>query len=362
MGQSLLEGSFSILNFNSLIPGASPRLDSCFLRPNLSCVQRTRRRFLQGMALGTAAAAGGTSWWAASSKSRAARWFRTIVADARRPILPAPAKPDPTKWSDHNVTISWLGHATVLINFLGLRILTDPALGRRVGLSLGLGTAGPKRYIAPALKLAEMPPIDLVLLSHAHMDHMDLPTLNRLAGNAQFASASLTRDVVAAAGGISEKQINELRWGETANLHFKNGDLQLTALEVKHWGQRWPKQLERGYNGYAIRREGRTILFGGDTAQTESFRQHRTHGPYDLAIMPIGAYDPWIWNHCSPEQAVDMANQAGARYFIPIHHQTFRLSHEPMLEPIERAETALAKETERLALRQVGETFICPKA
>jgi len=112
----------------------------------------------------------------------------------------------------------------------------------------------------------------------------------------------------------------------------------------------------------AIRREGRTILFGGDTAQTESFRQHRTHGPYDLAIMPIGAYDPWILNHCSPEQAVDMANQAGARYFIPIHHQTFRLSHEPMLEPIERAETALAKETERLALRQVGETFICPKA
>ena len=97
----------------------------------------------------------------------------------------------------------------MLISFFGVRILTDPALGSRVGLSLGLGTAGPKRYIAPALKLNELPPIDLVLLSHAHMDHMDLPTLSRFARHAQFVTASITGDVVAAAGA---KKITELKW------------------------------------------------------------------------------------------------------------------------------------------------------
>lgn len=319
---------------------------------------RTRRTFVKGMAFGTAAVAGGSSWWAASSKSRAARWFRTIVADTRRPILPAPARPQLNKWSDNAITISWIGHATVLINFFGVRILTDPAFGRRVGLSLGLGTAGPKRFIAPALKLNELPAIDVVLLSHAHMDHMDLPTLSRLARHAQFVTADITRDIVAAAGA---KQISELRWGQTTDLKIKGSDLQITALEVKHWGQRWPKQIERGYNGYALRREGRSILFGGDTAHTELFQQHRSHGPYEVAIMPIGAYDPWIWNHCSPEQAVEMANWAGARRFIPIHHQTFKLSHEPMHEPIERAESALSREAGRLALRHVGETFVCPR-
>jgi L-ascorbate metabolism protein UlaG (beta-lactamase superfamily) len=327
------------------------------VRPKFDGVPRTRRSFVKGMVLGSTAVAGGSSWWAATSRSRAARWFRTMVADARRPILPAPAKPQPSKWSDHDLTACWIGHSTVLINFHGVRILTDPALGSRVGVSLGLGTAGPKRYIAPALKLDELPPIDLVLLSHAHMDHMDLPTLSRLARQAHFVTASITGDVVAAAGA---KKITELKWGERSRLRFGNLDLQLTALEVKHWGQRWPKQIERGYNGYALQREGRSILFGGDTAETALFKEHRAHGPYDLAIMPIGAYDPWIWNHCSPEQSVQMANWAGARHFLPVHHQTFRLSRESMDEPIERAEAALKREAGRLAVRRVGDTFVCP--
>ena len=79
------------------------------------------------------------------------------------------------------------------------------------------------------------------------------------------------------------------------------------------------------------------------------------------AIMPIGAYRPWIWNHCTPEQAVEMANWAGARYIVPVHHQTFRLSEEPLTEPIERLEEALQREPERLALRKVGESFTCSK-
>ena len=151
-------------------------------------------------------------------------------------------------------------------------------------------------------------------------------------------------------------------WGQRTTLSFKRGELEIIGLEVKHWGQRWPRDIERGYNGYVLKREGKAILFAGDTALTPLFKDHRTHGPFETAIMPIGAYNPWIWNHCSPEQALQMAEWAGARHILPVHHQTFRLSDEPMNEPILRLEEALEKEKGRLALRRVGETFFCPTA
>ena len=115
---------------------------------------------------------------------------------------------------------------------------------------------------------------------------------------------------------------------------------------------------EAGWTGFVLEREGRRLLVGGDTAETPLFRSHRRFGPFDAAIMPIGAYDPWIWNHCTPEQAVAMADAAGARRFLPIHHQTFRLSREGDREPIERAEAALSHEQGRLAWRDVGETVV----
>jgi L-ascorbate metabolism protein UlaG (beta-lactamase superfamily) len=120
--------------------------------------------------------------------------------------------------------------------------------------------------------------------------------------------------------------------------------------------------MQRGYNGYVLRREGKAILFGGDTAQTPLFADIKSRGPFEAAIMPIAAYQPWIANHCTPEQAAEMVNRAGARYIVPVHHQTFRLSDEPMNEPIERLEAAFQREPERIALRKVGESFVCPKA
>jgi L-ascorbate metabolism protein UlaG (beta-lactamase superfamily) len=146
----------------------------------------------------------------------------------------------------------------------------------------------------------------------------------------------------------------------STTLRCANGDLQVEAFEVKHWGQRWPSEVPRGYNGYLLRREGKVLLFGGDTAHTPLFASLRSRGPFEVAIMPIGSYRPWIMNHCTPEEALDMANAAGAQYLIPVHHQTFCLSEEPMREPIERLEEALQSERERLALRRAGETFFCP--
>jgi L-ascorbate metabolism protein UlaG (beta-lactamase superfamily) len=129
---------------------------------------------------------------------------------------------------------------------------------------------------------------------------------------------------------------------------------------VKHWGARIQRDTWRGYTGWVVEREGRRLLIGGDTAITSVFRDHRRYGPFDAAVMPIGAYDPWIANHCTPEQAVTMADAAGARLFLPVHHRSFSLSREPLTEPLERAERALSAERGRLAWREIGETVVLP--
>lgn len=320
-------------------------------------VKQGRRKFFKWFLAGTGATAGCGAWWIATSERRAARWLRRIIADARRSVAPAPVRPRPQEWSDNQITICWIGHATVLINFYGIHILTDPTFGDCIGLSLGLGAAGPKRYIAPALEVKYLPLMDVVLLSHAHMDHMDLPSLRRFPTSTFTVTAKATSDVLKSA---RRKQVVELPWNQRTTFRNAKGGLEIEAFEVKHWGQRWPSEVERGYNGYVLRREGKAILFGGDTAHTPLFSEVHSRGPFEAAIMPIGAYRPWIWNHCTPEQAVAMANRAGARLIVPIHHQTFRLSDEPLTEPIERLETALQREPERLALRKIGESFVCP--
>lgn len=317
-------------------------------------MQRNRRKFLSCVAAGLATSLGGAGWWVASSRRRAARWTRRLASETWRKIEPAPFRPEPGKWSDQKITLAWLGHSTVLLNFYGMTILTDPALGSHIGVSLGLGTIGPKRFVAPALTARELPPIDVLLLSHAHMDHMDLPTLRHFAGSTFSFSAKETTDLLAAAG---LKQVTELAWNEGGVFRNQKGELRVEAVEVKHWGQRWPSERARGYNGYILRREGAAILFGGDTALTPAIGALKPRGPFAAALMPIGAYRPWIWNHSNPEQALEMADAAGARFLVPIHHQTFRLSEEPMSEPIERLQNALRHEPERLALRSIGQTF-----
>lgn len=301
------------------------------------------------------------------------RYLKTILNDTRRHVLPAPYKPAPKSWRDDQVTTAWLGHSTVLINFYGVNILTDPVLGARAGLHFGPVTIGPKRYVAAALKFAELPPIDLILLSHAHMDHFDLATLRRFDRRPLVVTAHGTGDLLRRTRFAGH--VTELAWGEQTRLKFSrsalgmtkdHGEVEIEAFEVRHWGARMRTDDHRGYNGYILRRHGVALLFGGDTSYTTAFRRLRGHGgpfrggAFDLAIMPIGAYDPWINSHCTPEQAVEMADMAGAKFILPVHHQTFKLSREPMDEPIRRLEQALSHRPERVALRAVGETFRLP--
>ena len=322
--------------------------------------------------------------------SRVLRWvaylWREGIRESWRPVAPAFAKPNPAEWDDARVTAAWLGHATVLINFFGIKILTDPVLFPRIGIRLPGFTIGPKRLTAPAVSVSELPEIDLILLSHAHFDHFDLRTLHRLSRRSKTkADLSRRRSKLARRGerrpetdfNASTKvitaprtgdllrwtkfrDVTELRWGEQKSITASAGAINIMAFRVKHWGARMQHDDYRGYNGYLLERNGRRIIFGGDTAMTDDFQQLRSYGSIDLAIMSIGCYNPWIRSHCNPEQAIQMANDAGAQFIMPVHHQTFRLSFEPFREPIERFEAALRDTPERIALREIGETFVLP--
>lgn len=291
---------------------------------------------------------------------RRTRWDMLLNND---PPQAPPLKPQPQTWSDAALTAAWIGHATVLINFYGRWIITDPVFSERIGFNVAhLFTLGPRRLVLPALRFDELPPIDLILLSHAHMDHLDVPTLRKFDRRIPVVIAKNTFDVIEDLG---FEEVYELDWGQYANI----GDLRVEALEVKHFGWRYPWERDRSrgyqegrsYNAYVVSRNGKHFVFGGDTAYQEYFKQLGERNlPIDVALMPIGAYDPWIRNHCTPEQALAMTDHMHARYILPIHWNTFIQSEEPTNEPMERLERAAPPE--RIALRTIGETWTLPPA
>jgi L-ascorbate metabolism protein UlaG (beta-lactamase superfamily) len=276
-------------------------------------------------------------------------FLRELSKEYKRETAPSPRHPNPLVWPDKGIQAAWLGHSTVLLKVDGFTILTDPVFSLRVGLNLGPFTLGIKRLIDVALHPAGLPPIDLVLLSHAHMDHFDLPSLRLLENTrTHVITAQRTDDLLRPK---RYANVQELRWNETARV----GAVTVKAFQVAHWGARMRSDVYRGYNGYLLKIGKRQVLFAGDTAQTHHFKQLKSSQPIDLAIMPIGAYDPWIHVHCNPEQALAMANDAGAESILPVHHQTFQLGREAKREPIERLLSAAGRSSERICIREIGE-------
>ncbi len=280
---------------------------------------------------------------------KAPSFWRQYAREIRRGIAPPVAVPDWRKWPEKGVHAAWLGHATVLLQIDGYRILTDPVFSDRCGIGLGLFTLGLKRRVAPALRIPDLPHIDLLLLSHAHMDHWDIPSLRRLESKGTLViTANKTSDLMRPE---RYRQVTEIGWGEKAQA----GPVTVRAFEVNHWGARMRSDTYRGYNGYVLETSSRRVLFAGDTAVTDAFRAIRRSRPIDLAIVPIGAYNPWIRYHCNPEQAWQMGNDAGAEFLAPIHHQTFELSREPYFEPIERFVQAAGAHPDRVGWHRIGE-------
>jgi L-ascorbate metabolism protein UlaG (beta-lactamase superfamily) len=281
-------------------------------------------------------------------------YLKSLPQPAPRPLR---HRPRPDRWPSDEVTITWVGHATLLINLYGTRILTDPVLGERVGLSLGPVQIGPKRFVPPALTTEEIGPVDLILLSHAHFDHFDLPTLKRLASDRTHVITALHTSHLLKR--LPFQSVQEL--GGTDALEL-DGGLRITAVPVRHWGNRLPWNTNYGYTGYLIEKNGVRLFFAGDTAYTPTLRDLRKAGPIDVAFMPIGAYKPDAFqaNHCTPEQSWQMFLDTGARWMAPIHWRTFVLSYEPVDEPMKRLLQAAGSDENRIILREQGMEFRLP--
>ncbi len=263
-------------------------------------------------------------------------------------------RPNPRSWSNGGITITWIGHSTFLINLEGTTILTDPAFSDKVGIRLlGLATLGLRRFVPPALTIPELPPLDLILVSHAHMDHYDIPSLRKLP---RRLPVILARDTIEFMDDLGFTQVQELDWGQTAEVD----GVRIEAVPVKHWGRRYPWDRDRGYNGLLLTKHKRSILFGGDTAYTERLPAATNGCRLDVALLPIGGYNPYIANHASPEQAWDLSHEMGARYLIPMHWRTFRMSRERPFEPYERLTAAANGSAHRIALHTIGETWTLP--
>ena len=276
-------------------------------------------------------------------------------------IKPA-ARPAIESWKDDEINIAWIGHATVLINFFGKYILTDPIFFEAAGIYIEGYILGPRRASLPALMLDEIPKPDVVLISHAHMDHMDYKTLKALTekypNKLDCILAYNTKDVIEE---LKWKSLNEIDWEERIRL---NG-INFKGIEVKHFGWRYPGEKDRSgghikdgrsYNGYILERNGKKILFGGDTTFTDKFKKQKDE-KVEIAIMPIGGYKPHRDYHCTPEEALVMANYyLGAKYFIPIHTKTFD-SGEMIYEPLNWLYKSINYYDIKLGLRDIGETF-----
>ncbi|MFZ1289057.1 MAG: MBL fold metallo-hydrolase [Melioribacteraceae bacterium] len=271
-------------------------------------------------------------------------------------------KPTPENWKNDQINIAWIGHSTILINFYGTIILTDPILLNRIGANILGISFGPTRLTPPALSFDEIPKPDIILLSHAHFDHMDYNSLkkitNKFPNQIEAITAYLTKDVIE---DLKWKSISVIDWNEEIEIF----NIKFTAIEVEHFGWRvpWEKDRSRGYlkdgrsyNAYLIEKNGKSILFGGDTRNTKKLEILKEKNP-DIAIMPIGAYNPWTYAHCNPEEALQMAENIGSKYFIPIHTKTFKLGAESFEEPIDWLKKSVQNYKIELGLDSIGQTF-----
>lgn len=240
---------------------------------------------------------------------------------------------------------SWLGHATTLLRVGDLTVLTDPVLSGRIGPRVAGRTMGVSRLMGAPVGVP--PPVDVILISHAHFDHLDRPSLRRLVSpRTTVITARNTGRLIP--GGFGD--VIEVDWGQ----ELTHRGVSFGAIQPAHWGARTAWDRHRGYNAYMVRTGRQSVLFAGDTAATEAFAGLKP----SLAVFGIGAYSPWEHMHATPEQVWDMFGASGARWLMPIHHSTFELSDEHVDEPMQRLLAAAGTDEPRVVARTAGDVWV----
>ncbi|WP_068280064.1 MBL fold metallo-hydrolase [Aldersonia kunmingensis] len=280
------------------------------------------------------------------------------------PARPVPLASSPVPKEAAELAVTWYGHASAMIEVEGHRVLVDPVWSNRVSPS---SLVGPSRLHPVPVALEKLPPIDAVVISHDHYDHLDKSTIRRLAR-----TQSMPFLVPLGVGehlrgwGIAEDRIVELEWEKSTSI----GDLTVTCTEARHFSGRWLIRNPTLWASWVIAGQDRSVYFGGDTGYGKCFAEIAgRHGPFDATLLPIGAYDVhWPDIHMNPEEAVaahtDLnLGDASRGVLLPIHWATFNLALHRWDEPVRRlvaaakdAGTAIAvpRPGERVDLREPG--------
>jgi L-ascorbate metabolism protein UlaG (beta-lactamase superfamily) len=237
--------------------------------------------------------------------------------------------------SNGEMGVTFIGHASFFLQVGGENVLVDPNFARWLFVL--------KRLRKPGVMLRDLPPIDLVLITHAHFDHLHRPSLRALVQHTKRWRGSAPTIVVPEhvfdlVSDLGFRDVVELNWWSS----YRHRNVTITHVPSRHWGARILRDAHRGYGGYVLRDGKHSVYHAGDTAYFSGFREIGMRLAPQLALLPIGAYNPPSFRnvHTSPADATRAFVDLNARWMVPMHYGTFRLSHEPMDEPLQLLDDA----------------------